>query len=224
MSLQLLYHPLASYCWKVLIALYELEAPFEAKVVDLSDSRQGEELKSFWPVGKFPVLRDFGRDQVIPESSIIVEYLDQHYARARPLIPRDPAAALQTRLWERFFDCYIHTPLQKIVGNSLRAEGQHDLHGVTEARALLHTAYAMLDKHLGATGWAAGPEFGMADCAAVPALFYAGTLESFVERYPRVNAYFERLAARASVVRTIKEAQPHFPLYPYRASIPARFL
>jgi glutathione S-transferase len=31
MSLTLHMHPLASYCWKVLIALYENDTPFEAR-------------------------------------------------------------------------------------------------------------------------------------------------------------------------------------------------
>lgn len=37
MSLKLYYHPLASFCWKALIALYETGAPFEPHLVDLGD-------------------------------------------------------------------------------------------------------------------------------------------------------------------------------------------
>ena len=37
MSLTLHFHPLASFCWKVLIALYETETPFESIIVDLGE-------------------------------------------------------------------------------------------------------------------------------------------------------------------------------------------
>ena len=37
-DLVLYYHPLASFCHKVLIALYENETPFEARIVDLADA------------------------------------------------------------------------------------------------------------------------------------------------------------------------------------------
>ena len=37
MTFKLYYHPLASYCWKVLMALYESETPFEGVVVNLGN-------------------------------------------------------------------------------------------------------------------------------------------------------------------------------------------
>ena len=104
MNLQLLYHPLASFCWKVLIARYENEVDFEGRIIDLGDPEQRRELQALWAVGKFPLLRDIGRGKVIPESSIIIEYIDRHHPGAQPMIPSDPEQALQARLWDRFFD------------------------------------------------------------------------------------------------------------------------
>ena len=49
-----------------------------------------------WPIGKMPVLRDDARDRTIPESSIIIEYLAQHYP-GEQLLPADPERALQVR-------------------------------------------------------------------------------------------------------------------------------
>jgi glutathione S-transferase len=72
MSLVLYYHPLASFCWKVLIALYENETPFEGQIVDLSDEASRVELDRIWPVGKFPVLRDTKTGAEVPESSVII--------------------------------------------------------------------------------------------------------------------------------------------------------
>lgn len=112
MSLKLYFHPLSSYCHKALIALYESDIPFEPVIVDLGDPAAPAtiEMKRIWPMGKFPVLRDEAAGRVIAESSIIIEYLDQHFPGAGRLIPADPDAALQVRFMDRFFDHYVMTP------------------------------------------------------------------------------------------------------------------
>src|SRR5687767_13311532 len=114
MRLTLYYHPLASFCHKVLIALYENGTPFEPRFVDLADEESSSEMRAFWPVGKIPVLRDDDRDRTIPETSIIIEYLSRHYPGPVPLLPADPELALEVRLWDRFFDLYVSVPVQKI--------------------------------------------------------------------------------------------------------------
>ena len=133
MSLVLYYHPLASYCHKVLIPLYENGIDFEPRLVDLSDAESSAELLAAWPVGKFPVIRDTLRNLIVPETSIIIEYLDQHRPGPVRFIPADPDAAREVRLWDRFFDLYVSTPMQKIVGDRLRPDGGHDPHGVEQA-------------------------------------------------------------------------------------------
>jgi len=223
MSLQLIYHPLSSFCHKVLIALYENGAAFEPRLIDLGDPAQGAEFRALWPLAKIPVLRDLTRDETLPETSIIIEYLDQRYPGVRPLIPPDAAEALKVRLWDRFFDLYLQVPMQKIVADTFRAEGRHDADGVEEARATLRTAYSILDKQLAAGGWASGVEFSLADCAAAPALFYAGVVASF-EEHQHLAAYFDRLCGRASFIRVLKEAQAWFQFFPMCSAIPERFL
>ncbi len=79
MSLTLHFHPLSSFCHKVLIALYENDTPFTPQMVDLGDVAQRDAFRKLWPIGKFPVLRDDARNETVVESSIIIEYLDQHY-------------------------------------------------------------------------------------------------------------------------------------------------
>src|SRR5215471_15679203 len=120
MSLTLYYHPLASFCWKALIALYENDVPFTPKMVDLGNPAERKALLKLWPIGKFPVLRDDARDQIIPESSIIIEYLDRHYPGRARLIPSSDELALQTRLRDRFFDLYVHQPMQRIIEDRMR--------------------------------------------------------------------------------------------------------
>ncbi|NVD39029.1 glutathione S-transferase family protein [Ensifer sp. HO-A22] len=224
MSLTLYLHPLASFCHKVLIALYENDTPFEASLVDLLDPEEAARFAELWPVGKMPVLRDSARDATIPETSVIIEYLDCHYPGSRPLIPGDIDAALQVRLWDRFFDLYIHVPMQKIVTDTLRASGENDPRGVSDARATLGVAYGMADRHFAANAFAGGAAFSLADCAAAPALFYAGIVEPFADKHPHLQAYFERLLERPSMRRVLAEARPHFHMFPLRDLMPARFL
>ena len=95
MSLKLYFHPLSSFCQKVLIALYENDTRFEPHLVDLADENSRAEFKRIWPIGRFPVLRDDAKDRTIPESSMIIEYLAQHYPGRTQLVPTDagPRAA-----------------------------------------------------------------------------------------------------------------------------------
>ena len=219
-----LYHPLASFCHKVLIALYESGTPFEARIVDLMDDAAAARFLELWPVGKIPVLRDEARDRTVPETTIIIEYLEQHYPGAHPLLPRDEDKRLDARLWDRFFDLYVQVPMQKIVTDRLRPESERDARGVADAEAALLVAYRMLEQHMAGRDWAAGDSFGLADCAAAPALFYADIVVPFAATHPNAAGYFERLLQRPSVARTFVEAQPYFHMFPLKDRIPARFL
>ena len=214
MSLKFYFHPLASYCQKVLIALYENDTPFEPHIVDLMDETSRAEFKALWPIGKMPVLRDEARDRTIPESSIIIDYLSRHYPGPTMFVPPDAELAWRTRLGDRFYDLYVHEPMAKIVTDRLRPAGKHDSHGVEQARALLETAYGMIDRDMGSRIWATGDAFGLADCAAAPSLFYANRAAPFGDKYRNVARYFDRLMARASFARVIEEAQPYFNLFP----------
>ncbi|WP_039938300.1 glutathione S-transferase family protein [Leptospira terpstrae] len=223
-DLLLYIHPLASFCHKVLIALYENGTEFEPRIVDfLKEDSSAAELFAYWPVGKIPLLRDRKRKKTIPETSIIIEYLDVHYPGPIKLIPMDEELAFETRLWDRFFDLYISVPIQKIVVDRLRPNGQNDLLGVEEAYNTLKTSYDMVENQLSSQGLITGDHFTMADCSAVPALFYADTIVSFRNTHPKTTAYFERLLERPSVKRTIDEAEPYFHMYPLSDKISKRF-
>jgi glutathione S-transferase len=194
MSLVLHGHPLSSYCHKALVALYELQAPY-----------------ALWPLGKMPVLEDRATGLVLPESSIIIEWLNDRFGGR--LIPRDAETALEVRLQDRFFDLYVHTPMGVFTWDLLRPEGQRDPYGVDQARTTLLTAYDMIDRRMQARTWAAGSDFSMADCAAAPALFYAEGRVPFGDR-PHLRAYLDRLKARPSYARALAEAEPYFHMVP----------
>jgi len=214
MSLTLYFHPLASYCHKVLIALYENDTPFKANNVDLSNPGERAALLELWPIGKFPVLRDDARDRTMPESTVIIEYLDRHYPGLTRFLPDDTDLALQTRLRDRFYDLYVHDPMQKIVGDRLRPEGGKDPHGVEDAKARLTTSYGMIDREMTTRTWAMGEAFSLADCAAAPALFYANEVFPIGEGQANAWAYLDRLKARPSYARVLKEAEPYFAMFP----------
>jgi glutathione S-transferase len=180
-------------------------------VVDEEDRARLAEL---WPMASIPVLVDDEAGITVPESTTIVEYLDG-LGDAPRLIPADPAEALRARLWDRVIDGYVMTPMQKIVGDSLRPQGSRDPHGIVEARSRLDQAYELLDQHLTGGGWAAGRAFTLADCAAAPALFYARVVHRWDEdRLADLTRYFGELTARPSVARVIDEAREYRHLFP----------
>ena len=216
MSLTLYYHPLASYCHKVLVALYENGCEFEKRIIDLGNETDRAELQAIWPFCKFPVLQDNVRKRDVPESTIIIEYLDHFFKNAHPLIPGNWEDSQEVRHWDRLFDNYVQAPMQKIVGDRISgAQG-----ALTSERATLETAYGMIDRHMSSRTWVSGQNFSMADCAAAPALFYASTVQPFPEEFRNLNAYLDRLTQRPSFQRVLKEAKPYFSLYPFADALP----
>lgn len=222
-ALTLHYHPLSSYCQKVLIAIYVLGVEVEKKLLNLGDPAERAAFLALWPTGKMPLLIDNGRP--VPETSIIIEYLQRHHARpGRTLIPDDPDAALDVRLWDRLFDQYVMTPMQALTADLLRPEGNRDALSVARARESLASSYAFIDKRLAGRTWICGDAFSMADCAAAPALFYAVTYVPLSsQQHAHLAAYFERLMDHPSVARTIDAARPYFKFYPGRAGLDRRF-
>jgi glutathione S-transferase len=210
--IKLYYHPLSSFCWKALIALYENDTPFEPVLVDLSDPASRDPFLKLWPVGKFPVVEDGGR--MVPESSIIIEYLDQHYPGATRFIPDDPDKARQMRMRDRFFDLNLHIHMQKIVGDRNRPAGAKDPFGVDDARRQIATALSMVESDIATHEWAFENSFTMADCAAAPALFYIDKVMPLAKDHPNTAAYLERLKSRPSFTRVLKEAEPWFKFFP----------
>lgn len=214
MSLTLHFHPLSSFCQKVLIALYENGTAFTPNLVDLGNPDERAALLARWPIGKFPVLHDAQRNVNVPESSVIIEFLQQHYPGPVRLIPQDATRALEVRLRDRCFDLYLNMAMQKVVGDRLRPAAQKDGFGVAEAMRTLRTACDMLDAQIVGRSWIMGEDFSMADCAAAPALFYVDKVMPLAQAHANAAAYLERLMRRPSYARALKEAEPYFKLFP----------
>ena len=222
-ALVLHYHPLSSYCHKVLIALDALGIEVEKRLLNLGDPAERAAFIALWPTGKMPLLVDEGKP--VPETSIIIEYLQRHHTSPgrAPLIPTEPDAALDVRLWDRVFDAYVMTPMEAHTYDLLRPEGERDPRGVAAARERLLSSYAMLDRHLQGRTWVSGESFSMADCAAAPSLFYAVAYVPLTSQHANLAAYFERLMAHPSVARTVDQARPFFKYFPGKAGLQSRF-
>jgi glutathione S-transferase len=143
MPLTLYLHPLSSFCHKALIALYESGIAFTPVVIDLGDKASSDAFKKVWPVGRFPVLQD--GERVVPESTSIIEYLSVHYPEKTKLIPMGAERALTVREWDRFFDLNLHLHVQKVIGDRIRPDGEHDPHGVAHAKAMMETGLALAE-------------------------------------------------------------------------------
>lgn len=212
-GLQLFAHPFSSYCQKVLIALYANGTEFEYRMLVPDDPESFAEVRRHWPIGKFPLLLDDGEPLI--ESTPIIDYLDTHYPGPTQWIPRGEMEQ-RVRFLDRFFDLYVMTNMQKIVGDDLRPDGQRDPYGVEQARTQLNTAYDWIEGQLG-DPWAVGDAFTLADCAAAPSLFYADWLEPIGDARPQLSGYRARLNEHPAFARCIEEARPYRPLFPLGA-------
>ena len=147
------------------------------------------------------------------EFTIVIEYLDAFHPGAIRFIPQDANQAWRVRFWDRFFDHYVQEPMQKVVIDELRPNGQRDPFGVEQAKSQLAEAYGFVEKQLEDKTWIAGEEFTLADCAALPGLFFSSVIVPFGER-SRLRAYYGRLMRRPSVERVLREAEPYLRFFP----------
>ncbi|GGF78520.1 glutathione S-transferase [Azorhizobium oxalatiphilum] len=207
MSITLYLHPFSSYCQKAKMAFYEKEIPFETRMLDGSEPGASD-FAALWPIGRFPVAVE--GERLVFEATGIIEYLEARFPDAMPLIPADPLAAAEVRMWDRFLDNYISYPQQRLVYGKLGREADDP----PRWRAALETAYGLLDARMAGREWVAG-DFSLADCAAAPALLYADWSHPIPEGLAALKAYRARLLARPSYARALDEARPwraYFPL------------
>lgn len=205
-------HPFSSYTWKALIALYENDTPFTFQMIDPDHQENVQRILRLSPQGKFPVLIDGERE--ICESSMIIEYLQHYYPGQVALLPADKQQAITVRMFDRFFDNYVMTPVQHIVNDFMRIPSYRDTLTMDSAKAMLQQTYGWLNKHLQNTQYACGDAFTLADCAAAPSLFYADWVHEIGQEHTHLRRYRTQLLARPSVQRCVDEARPYRSLFP----------
>lgn len=203
-------HPISSFTWKVLVALYENATPFEPITVDQNTYA---DFIALWPMGKFPVLLDSDRNALVTETSVIIEYLDTYYPGVTRFVPKNTDAALEVRRWDRVFD-HLNVTMSKVVVDNIRPADQRDAYGVEEAKRIISGIYGVIETQLADRAFSVGDSFTLADCSAAPALWYATRNVPLDGAFPRIAAYLERLNDRPSFKRALKESEPLFHMYP----------
>ncbi|WP_417319251.1 glutathione S-transferase family protein [Emcibacter sp.] len=204
--MKLYYNPLSTYSQKVLIAFYEKGLTFEPVVIDFKNKAVHQAYLKLYPLGKIPLLIT-EQSRSIPESSIIIEYLDMNYMTGATLLPRDMDMARQARLKDRMYDLYLNNPTVELLFEGQKPRDKQDPCKMTKARETLNIMYEKLNEAVSDHSWTNGEEFSIADCAAAPALFYAQRVHPF-SRFPAIKAYFSRLMGRTSLQKVLGEAEP----------------
>lgn len=202
--MKLYYHPLSTYSQKVLIALYEKGLDFEGEVVSLMNPEARDQYREVYPIGKVPCLQ-LEDGHLIPESSIIIEYLDP---LAEPtLIKGNADEKRKIRFKDRMLDLYLNDSVGTLFFQNMKPEAERDQERIDKANFHIATMYGFMENELGMQPYVNGEEFLMSDCAAAPALFYAEQVAPFAE-HKNISAYWERLKSRPSIQRTHEEAAP----------------
>jgi stringent starvation protein A len=174
------------YCARVRILLAEKEIPFETFEIDLENRPAWLYEKN--PVGKVPVLEEGAF--VLPESRVIMEYLEERYPEP-PLLPSQPAERALVRLrFERFED--LSRPYYRVVLNG-------------ESAGVLDAELAKLDAALAGSPYLAGSQFSLADIAYVPWIVRAEARTHLdLGRHENLRAWLGRLSERRSVAAELE--------------------
>jgi len=193
-ALTLVSHHLCPYVQRAAIALAEKDAAFERIVVNLAD--KPDWFRALSPLGKVPLLRVArdGRDAVIFESAVILEYLED--TQPPPLHPADPLERARHRSWIEFGSQILNG-----IARFYNAKTDADLHGEAANLAVM---FARVEAELGEGPWFAGRDFSLVDAAYGPVFRYFDVFDRIAEfrvliDKPKTGAWRTALAGRASV-------------------------
>jgi glutathione S-transferase len=208
--MKLYYHPLSTYSQKVLIALYEKSVDFTAELVNLMDDAARDAYRKIYPLGKIPLLV-LEEGHWVPESSIIVEYLDTHFSDGPKLIPDDADLSRQVRFKDRMYDLYLNESVAALIFESWKPEAERNQELIARSHFRIGVMYDFMEMNLDKQTWTNGESFTLGDCAAAPPLFYAGEMAPFGDR-PNIASYWQRLQERPAIRRVIDEATPYLAM------------
>jgi len=204
--MKLYYNPLSTFSQKVMIAFNEKGIAYEPVVVNLQSPEERAAYEQIYPLGRVPFLKP-SEDHQVPESTSIIEYLEDKFPETCRLIPQGGGdAARQVRFMDRMADLYFDEPVVELLFQQFGFRAK-DEEKATRARKYVALTYAHWDKRLASQTWMCGDAFSMADCAAIPALFYAQTVAPF-SSHPHVVTYWQRAQQRPSYAKVKAEFAP----------------
>jgi glutathione S-transferase len=181
---------LCPYVQRAAIVLAEKGVPFERINIDLSN--KPDWFKKISPLGKVPLLRV--ANEVLFESAVIVEYLEETYGP--PLHPADPLAKAKHRAWMEFGA----SALSDIwILETTRSQPEFDA-----KIALLKDKFARIEASLGTGPWFAGASFSLVDAVFGPVFRYFDTFDRIAplgvfDGLPKVQAWRRALRERPSI-------------------------
>jgi len=203
--MKLYYFPLSTYSQKAMIAFNEKGISYEPIVVQLLEPAERAEFEKIYPIGKVPFLQ--ANDRPVPESTSIIEYLEDEFPGTPRMIPAGNGdAPRQVRFMDRMTDLYFTEPLSELISQQLGLRPKDDDKAV-RARKYIALTYAHWDQRLATRKWLCGDDFSMADCAAIPGLFYAQSMLPFAA-HPHIVAYWQRAQQRPSYAKVRAEFEP----------------
>lgn len=103
-------------------------------------------------------------------------------------------------------DLYLNEPIVELQFQKLGLRSQDDAKAA-RARKYVGISYGYYDKRLANQPWMCGESFTMADCAAIPALFYAQAVMPF-DAHSNIAAYWQRALKRPSYMKVKSEFEP----------------
>jgi glutathione S-transferase len=175
------------YCARARIALAEKGIEYETIEIDLADRPQWIYEKN--ETGRVPVVEEDA--WILPESSVILEYLEERYPEP-PLLPPDAADRALARVW-----IFRHDDFTKPYYALRRGE-----EGAAER---FGEQLAKLEGTLSRQPWLTGREYGLADIAYVPWVLRARDMLAVdLGPYPAVAAWVGRLEARPAIAREVE--------------------
>ena len=191
------------YCGRVRLAIYAKDL----HGIEILPRPPADAFRAINPFGKVPCLvMDDGF--VVPESQIIVEYLEDRFPTPS-LRPLTPEARATMRLIARGCDVYLLPALLKLLPH-LRLPAS-DSSALETAMIEVDRHLAVLDGFVAERGHAAGPVFSLADCALVPTVLVAGALldrlgrPGALQAAPRVAGWWDRIRQEPAVARVVAE-------------------
>lgn len=206
--MKLYYLPPSSYSQKVLIAGIEKQVEFELNQVNLFDPDEAAKYREIYPIGKIPllILED---DHMIPEASIIIEYLDTHFSSGPRLIPQDPDESRQVRFHDRMLDQYLSNSAGSMFFELRKPAEEQNKDQIQNWVRLTNVMFGYIDKTMGDNEWLYGDSFSLVDISAATGLKTA-SLNGLFDEYPNVQNYYQRLCGRASIAEVFNNAQPFY--------------
>ena len=174
------------YCARARIMLAEKNVEHETIEIDLADRPAWIYEKN--ETGRVPVIEEDA--WILPESSVILEYLEERYPDPS-LLPADPADRALARVW-----IFRHDDFTKPY-YALRREEDG-------AAARFDEQLAKLDAALQRQPWLTGGEYGLADIAYVPWVLRArDMLGVSLDRFEALSDWVERLEQRPAIAREV---------------------